>query len=114
MYIAWDRPALTLSQYHLVYLDNSNVLRDVQQFNLSGKWIPGSLGSYNFIASDSEQVALAMCYSDDWRHGVTDDFLMNEFGGVKIFYGGQDNRVHEIRQDYKSTTGMPFSCLERC
>lgn len=97
-----------------MYLDGSNVLRDVQQFNLSGDWVPGTLGSYNFVASDSEQVALAMCHSDDWRRGVADDFRMNRFGGVKIYYGGQDNRVHEIAQDYGSTTGMPFMYLERC
>jgi hypothetical protein len=80
----------------VVYVDQHDQLQDMKQIGLTGKWTAGALGSHNFFASSDRNVAVSICYSDDWAKGVTDYAQMDSNGGVRIYYGGKDNLVHEI------------------
>ena len=86
----------------MVYIDKENRLRDMLQVNDSGQWKPGNLGSFNFFAANSSTVGLNLCYSDAWKSGEAQDNSFHPGGGVKVYYGGKDGRVHEISKDYGS------------
>ena len=61
---------------------------------MSGKWIPGSLGSFHFMTSNAAKPALALCVSPTWPSGST--------GRRRVYFGGEDNLIHELSLPYQS------------
>ena len=72
------------------------MIRDVVQYNRSGSWFPGTLSKKNIKVSSASHVALELCLDLDWNKGLTPDLQVAPTGGERLYYGGVDNRVHEL------------------
>lgn len=94
-------------QWHVFYVDSSNIIQEAINSNTTNSWVSGPLGSFRFRVSDGSGAGLTACSNDEF-YGTT----LGTSGGIRLFYGASNTTAQELVWTYGSTSwtrGYTFS-----
>lgn len=90
-------------QAHLFYVNPSDHLQEVISTDDMATWHPGPLGRSNFQSSP-RAIAMVALYSETWFGNS-----MGHSAGLRLYYGGPDDKVQEIAFPLGASSWSPQS-----
>ncbi|KAI9703929.1 MAG: hypothetical protein M1820_005711 [Bogoriella megaspora] len=101
--MSYFRPLQNAVTRHVVYVDNTNHLKDAVYDTRTDKWVPAALSGMKTQVVGSTSVALAACSGNFSTSADSDDHTLGP--AIRLYYGASgDNLLQEMGADISNST----------